>query len=85
MLISGSSALLRRVATAPLLARSAPLSASFADASASSLLLAAGNLQPSSRTLILNAIQQLPQTRPADRARLAIYLTLTSPEAAIMR
>jgi hypothetical protein len=49
------------------------------------LLLAAGNLQPSSRTLILNAIQQLPQTRPADRARLAIYLTLTAPEAAIMR
>jgi hypothetical protein len=49
------------------------------------LLLAAGNLQPASRSLILTAIQQLPQTRPADRARLAIYLTLTSPEAAIMR
>ena len=49
------------------------------------LLLAAGNLQPASRALILNTIQQLPQTRPADRARLAIYLTLTSPEAAIMR
>lgn len=49
------------------------------------LLLAAGNLRPSSRTIILAAVQQLPATRPVDRARLAIYLVLTSPESAVMR
>jgi hypothetical protein len=49
------------------------------------LLLAAGNLRPSSRGIILAAVEQLPATRPVDRARLAIYLVLTSPESAIMR
>lgn len=49
------------------------------------LLLAAGNLRPSSRGIILSAVEQLPATRPVDRARLAIYLVLTSPESAIMR
>ncbi len=49
------------------------------------LLLCAGHLQTSTRSLILAAINQLPATRPIDRTRLAIYLTLTAPESAVMR
>jgi|LauGreDrversion4_1035100.scaffolds.fasta_scaffold19072_3 dolichol kinase len=75
MLISGSSALLRRVATAPLLARSAPLSASFADASASSLLLAAGNV-PSAAATAVTAFVAVPA--PARNAACAVLLLLSS-------
>lgn len=49
------------------------------------LLLATGNLSRDSRSLIISAVQQLPAARPVDRARLALYLVLTAPEAAIMR
>jgi len=49
------------------------------------LILCAGNLRPSTRSLILSSVQQLPPSRVIDRTRLAIYLVLTSPESAVMR
>lgn len=49
------------------------------------LILCAGNLRPSTRSIILASLQQLPASRLIDRARLALYLTLIAPESAIMR
>ena len=74
-MIIGSSALLRRVTTTPLLARSAPLSASFAEVSASSLLLAAGNV-PSAAATAVSAFVAVPA--PARNAACAVLLLLSS-------
>lgn len=74
-MIIDSSALLRRVTTTPLLARSAPLSASFAEVSASSLLLAAGNV-PSAAATAVSAFVAVPA--PARNAACAVLLLLSS-------
>jgi uncharacterized protein (DUF1800 family) len=43
-------------------------------------LLMAGNMSPEMRTILINAVTQIPATNPTERARTAIYLTINSPE-----
>lgn len=49
------------------------------------LVLCAGGMSANTRTIILNAITQIPATLPDARARVGIYLTIVCPEAAIMK
>lgn len=49
------------------------------------LLFCAGQMQASTRSLILNALNQIPADQPAARVRVAAYLALTCPEGAVMR
>lgn len=49
------------------------------------LLFCAGQMKASTRSLILNALSQIPADQPVARVRVAAYLVLTSPEGAIMR
>ncbi len=42
-------------------------------------------MRPGTRTLILNAINQIPAEQTAGRARVAAYLAMTCPEGAVMR
>ncbi|MEM6633273.1 MAG: DUF1800 family protein [Bacteroidota bacterium] len=48
-----------------------------------SLLLAAGQISPASKSIIVNALNQL--NGPADRVNMAIYLILISPDYAILK
>jgi uncharacterized protein (DUF1800 family) len=43
-------------------------------------LLMAGNMSPAMRTILINAVNQIPANNPTERARTAIYLTINSPE-----
>jgi uncharacterized protein (DUF1800 family) len=43
-------------------------------------LLLAGNMSPEMRTILINAVTQIPATNPTERARTAIYLVINSPE-----
>lgn len=49
------------------------------------LLFCAGQMKASTRTVILNALSQIPADQPAARVRVAAYLALTCPEGAVMR
>lgn len=49
------------------------------------LLFCAGRMTASTRSLILNAIQQIPASQPDARARIAAYLTMVAPEGAVMK
>lgn len=49
------------------------------------LLFCAGQMKASTRSLILNALNQIPADQPAARVRVAAYLALTCPEGAVMR
>jgi hypothetical protein len=40
----------------------------------------AENMSPEMRTILINAVTQIPADNPAERARTAIYLVLNSPE-----
>jgi uncharacterized protein (DUF1800 family) len=46
-------------------------------------LLMAGNMSSEMRTLLINAITQIPPNNPTERARTAIYLVINSPEFVI--
>jgi uncharacterized protein (DUF1800 family) len=43
-------------------------------------LLMAGNMSPEMRTIVINAVTQIPTDNPTERARTAIYLVINSPE-----
>jgi uncharacterized protein (DUF1800 family) len=43
-------------------------------------LLLAGNMSPEMRTILINAVTQIPAGNPTERARTAIYLVINSPE-----
>jgi uncharacterized protein (DUF1800 family) len=43
-------------------------------------LLMAGNMSPEMRTILVNAVTQIPANNPTERARTAIYLVINSPE-----
>jgi uncharacterized protein (DUF1800 family) len=49
------------------------------------LLFCAGQMQASTRALILSALTQIPVDQAAARVRVAAYLALTCPEGAVMR
>jgi uncharacterized protein (DUF1800 family) len=46
-------------------------------------LLMAGTMSPEMRTILINAVTQIPSTNPTERARTAIYLVINSPEFTI--
>lgn len=46
-------------------------------------LLMAGNMSAEMRTILINAITQIPANNPTERARTAIYLVINSPEFAV--
>jgi len=49
------------------------------------LLFCAGQMKASTRSLILNALNQIPADQTAARVRVTAYLALTCPEGAVMR
>lgn len=49
------------------------------------LLFCAGKMRPSTRTLILETVAQIPADQAAARARVAAYLALVAPEGAVMK
>ena len=49
------------------------------------LLFCAGQMKASTRSLILNTLNQIPADQTAARIRVAAYLALTCPEGAVMR
>jgi len=49
------------------------------------LLFCAGQMRASTRSLILNTLNQIPADQTAARIRVAAYLALTCPEGAVMR
>lgn len=49
------------------------------------LLLCAGQMKPATRSIILNALSQIPADQTTARVRVAAYLALTCPEGAVMR
>lgn len=49
------------------------------------LLFCAGQMRASTRSLILDALSQIPADQTAARVRVAAYLALTCPEGAVMR
>jgi uncharacterized protein (DUF1800 family) len=49
------------------------------------LLFCAGKMRPSTRTLILDTLTQIPVEQAAARARIAAYLALVAPEGAVMK
>ncbi|MEY2490937.1 MAG: hypothetical protein QOC70_2879, partial [Verrucomicrobiota bacterium] len=46
-------------------------------------LLLANNMSTAMRTILINAITQIPATDPAERAKTAVYLVINSPEFTI--
>ncbi|CAN5691482.1 hypothetical protein BH11VER1_BH11VER1_15280 [soil metagenome] len=48
------------------------------------VLFCAGQLSSSSRTIIINALNQIPSSALEARARVAVYLALIAPEGAVM-
>jgi hypothetical protein len=49
------------------------------------LLFCAGQMQATTRSHILAALNQIPADQTAARVRVAAYLSLTCPEGAVMR
>lgn len=49
------------------------------------LLFCAGRMKPSTRSLILNALLQIPAGETEARARVAAYLAIVAPEGAVMK
>jgi uncharacterized protein (DUF1800 family) len=49
------------------------------------VLFCSGQMSAGSRTIILNAIHQIPATQPEARARVAAYLAVVAPEGAVMK
>lgn len=49
------------------------------------LIFCAGRMKPSTRTLIMDAINQIPVAQTAARARVAAYLAIVAPEGAVMK
>jgi uncharacterized protein (DUF1800 family) len=49
------------------------------------VLFCAGQMSAASRTIILNAINQIPVTEPEARARVAVYLATVAPEGAVQK
>lgn len=49
------------------------------------LLFCAGQMSPGTRSIILNAIQQIPAEQAAARAQVAAYLAMICPEGAVMK
>lgn len=49
------------------------------------LMLCAGSMRASTRSIILSNVSQIPATDRAARARVAAYLALMSPEGAVMK
>jgi uncharacterized protein (DUF1800 family) len=43
-------------------------------------LLMYGNMSPQMRTILINAVTQIPSSNPTERARTALYLVINSPE-----
>jgi hypothetical protein len=43
-------------------------------------LLMYGNMSAAMRTILINAVTQIPSNNPTERARTAIYLVINSPE-----
>ena len=43
----------------------------------------AGSMSAPMRTILINAITQIPASNPAERAKTAIYLVINSPEFTI--
>ena len=48
-------------------------------------LFCAGGMTLGTRTLILSNLAQIPADQPEARARVAVYLVMTSPEGAVMK
>ena len=48
-----------------------------------SAVLMAGNMSPEMRTILVNAVTQIPASNVAERAKTAVYLVINSPECAI--
>jgi uncharacterized protein (DUF1800 family) len=46
-------------------------------------LLMAGGMSPQMRTILINAVTQIPANNPTERARTAIYLVINSPEFSV--
>ena len=46
-------------------------------------VLMVSNMSPAMRTILINAVTQIPATNPTERARTAIYLVINSPEFAV--
>jgi uncharacterized protein (DUF1800 family) len=46
-------------------------------------LLMASNMSPAMRSILINAVTQIPAANPTERARTAIYLVINSPEFAV--
>jgi uncharacterized protein (DUF1800 family) len=46
-------------------------------------LLMAGGMSPEMRTILINAVTQIPANNPTERARTAIYLVINSPEFSV--
>jgi uncharacterized protein (DUF1800 family) len=46
-------------------------------------LLMASNMSPAMRSVLINAVTQIPVTNPTERVRTAIYLLINSPEFAV--
>ncbi len=49
------------------------------------MLFCGGRMTAATRTIVLNAINQIPAEQTVARARVAAYLTLVSPEGAVMK
>ena len=49
------------------------------------MLFCGGQMSAASRTIVLNAINQIPVTEPEARARVAVYLVTVAPEGAVLR
>jgi uncharacterized protein (DUF1800 family) len=49
------------------------------------LLFCSGSMSPTTRGIIINAVEQMPLNEPLARIRLAVYLAAASPEGAIQR
>lgn len=49
------------------------------------LMFCAGRMRPSTRSLILDALQQIPASQTTARARIAAYLAIVAPEGAVMK
>jgi hypothetical protein len=46
-------------------------------------VLMAGGMSPGMRTILINAVSQIPATNTLERVRTAIYLVVNSPEFAV--
>jgi hypothetical protein len=43
----------------------------------------AGGMSPNMRTILINAVTQIPSTNTLERVRTAIYLVVNSPELVV--